>query len=374
MISPKDIRFAVIGGGNGGVSMAGYLAMKGYLVNLYNRTRENIEALIQNPLVRLDGAVEGVGHLNLVTDDMREALRDTDIVMVTVPSTGHNHVARAMAPHLRDGQIIVLNPGRTGGALEVYEILKRHGCNKNVVVAEAQTFIYACRTTGPNSAKIFSVKNEVKLAAIPSKYTNIVLHLLSDAYPQFVPAGDVIETSLNNFGAIFHPAPTLMNSGHIERGETFQYYLEGITPSIGQMLDTLDAERMKVAKALGIKTQSALEWLDEAYGAKGRNIYEAIQNNTAYKGLSAPKGLDTRYIYEDVPCSLVPISSMGKAMGIDTPAIDTIIKLADIITGRNFFSEGRTVEKLGLSGLSVAQIHMFARTGEIPAVSEEVVA
>jgi len=140
------------------------------------------------------------------------------------------------------------------------------------------------------------------------------------------------------------------------------------------MLDTLDAERMKVAKALGIKTQSALEWLDEAYGAKGRNIYEAIQNNTAYKGLSAPKGLDTRYIYEDVPCSLVPISSMGKAMGIDTPAIDTIIKLADIITGRNFFSEGRTVEKLGLSGLSVAQIHMFARTGEIPAVSEEVVA
>ncbi|MCG1010995.1 NAD/NADP octopine/nopaline dehydrogenase family protein [Tepidanaerobacter sp. GT38] len=377
MISPMDVRFAVIGGGNGGLAMAGYLAYKGFLVNLYNRTQAKIQSLIDNPTIDLTGAVEGSGRLNKVTSDIGEAIRDTDIIMVTTPATSHYELARLMAPHLEEGQIIVLNPGRTGGALEVYETLRSSGCKKNIVVAEAQTFIYACRATGPRSAKIFSVKHEVALAAIPAIFTHKVIRLLSGAYPQFTPAMNVMETSLNNFGAIFHPAPTLLNSGHIERGETFEYYLEGITPSIGQMLERLDSERMKVATALGVKAVSARQWLEDSYGAKGNSIYEAIQNNPGYRGLTAPKGLDTRYIYEDVPCSLVPISSIASSLGIETPSIDTIIRLANIMTGRNFFEEGRTVEKLGLKDMSANQIIEFAETGEYTTTlepNEEVVA
>lgn len=377
MISPMDVRFAVIGGGNGGLAMAGYLAYKGFLVNLYNRTQAKIQSLIDNPTIDLTGAVEGSGRLNKVTSDIGEAIRDTDIIMVTTPATSHYELARLMAPHLEEGQIIVLNPGRTGGALEVYETLRSSGFKKNIVVAEAQTFIYACRATGPRSAKIFSVKHEVALAAIPAIFTHKVIRLLSGAYPQFTPAMNVMETSLNNFGAIFHPAPTLLNSGHIERGETFEYYLEGITPSIGQMLERLDSERMKVATALGVKAVSARQWLEDSYGAKGNSIYEAIQNNPGYRGLTAPKGLDTRYIYEDVPCSLVPISSIASSLGIETPSIDTIIRLANIMTGRNFFEEGRTVEKLGLKDMSANQIIEFAETGEYTTTlepNEEVVA
>jgi opine dehydrogenase len=377
MISPMDVRFAVIGGGNGGLAMAGYMAYKGFSVNLYNRTQERIQSLIENPTIYLNGAVESSGLLNKVTCNLKEAIRDTDIIMVTTPATGHYDLARLMAPHLEEGQIIVLNPGRTGGALEVYETLRKSGCQKNIVVAEAQTFIYACRAIGPRSAKIFSVKHEVALAAIPAIFTKKVIRLLSGAYPQFTPAKNVMETSLNNFGAIFHPAPTLLNSGHIERGETFEYYLEGITPSIGHMLEKLDSERMKVATALGVRAVSAMQWLEESYGAKGESIYEAIQNNPAYKGLTAPKGLDTRYIYEDVPCSLVPIYSIALKLGIETPVIDTIIRLANILTGRNFFEEGRTVQKLGLKDMTVTEILEFAKTGEFITVlkpEEEVVA
>lgn len=377
MISSTDIRYAVIGSGNGGLSMAGYLAWRGYKVNLYNRTAEKIAYLAEKPSIHLSGAIEGVGHLNLVTSDIEKAIQDVDIIMVTIPATGHYNIAKAMAPYLKDGQIIVLNPGRTGGALEVYETLRQYGCYKSVTVAEAQTFIYACRATGPNSAKIFSVKHEVTLAAIPAAATRRVIRLLNGAYPQFVPAKNVIETSINNFGAIFHPAPTLLNSGHIERGQSFEYYLEGITPSIGQMLERLDAERLKVAKSLGVKAVSAQEWLEESYGAKGDTIYEAIQNNPAYRGLTAPNGLNTRYIHEDVPCSLVPIASLAHNLGIETPAIDTIIRLANMLTGKNFWKEGRTVDKLGLKGLTVAEIHQLVQTGNIesrPVETEGVVA
>ena len=59
----------------------------------------------------------------------------------------------------------------------------------------------------------------------------------------------------------------------------------------------------------------------------------------------------------------MPIASIAQDIGIETPAIDTIIRLANIMTGRNFYEEGRTVEKLGLKGLDIGQIHQYAQTG-----------
>ncbi|MGB9812070.1 MAG: NAD/NADP octopine/nopaline dehydrogenase family protein [Thermovenabulum sp.] len=372
----KATSFAVIGAGNGGLAMAGYLGLMGYNVNLYNRSYDKLIDLVKNPVIHLSGTYEGEGRLCKVTNDIKEAIDGVDVIMVTTPATAHKELAAAMAPFLKKGQIIILNPGRTCGAFEVLEVLRQWEAEKDVVVAEAQTFIYACRAMSNTSVKIFSVKNEVKLAAIPSDQTDKVIKAVSHAFPQFKKATDVLETSLNNFGAIFHPAPTLLNSGHIERCQPFEYYLEGITPTIGKMLEKLDEERMNVARALGVKTLSAIEWLYESYGAKGETLYEAIQNNTAYKGLTAPKGLNTRYIYEDVPYSLVPISSLGKQVGVETPAIDTIIGLACMMTGVNFWEVGRTSEKLGLAGLTPAEIHLFAQKGYIvrKSLEEEVVA
>lgn len=370
----KDLVYAVIGAGNGGIAMAGYLSLLGYKVNLYNRTLDSILPLIESPKIRLTGEVEGEGKLKLVTNSIEEAIEDANIIMVTVPAMGHYHLAKAMAPHLKDGQIIVLNPGRTGGALEVYATIRQCGSNKDITVAEAQTFIYACRKTSETSAHIFKTKKEVTLAAIPSIKTNHVIEMVNEAYPQFIAARDVIETSINNYGAIFHPGPTLLNSGHIERGAPFDYYTEGITPSIGNFLEKMDAERMKIGLLLNVDTLSAKDWLEETYGAKGKNLYEAVQNNPAYKGLQAPKGLNIRYIYEDVPYSLIPMSSIAKEFNIETPAIDSIIRIAGLITGVDFFQEGRTVERLGLKGLSVKEIHEFAEKGRILKGEEEVVA
>ena len=107
---------------------------------------------------------------------------------------------------------------------------------------------------------------------------------------------------------------------------------------------------------------------------KGENLYEAVQDNPAYKGLQAPKGLNIRYIYEDVPYSLIPMSSIAKEFNIETPAIDSIIRIAGLITGVDFFQEGRTVERLGLKGLSVKEIHEFAEKGRILRGEEEVAA
>lgn len=361
----KQLTYCVIGAGNGGIAMAGYLAMLGYRVNLYNRTLAKILPLMKEKTIYLTGEYNGYGVLNKVTNDIEEAISNADIIMVTIPAMGHYNIAREMAAYLKDNQIIILNPGRTGGALEVYEaLIKDKERNKNnVIVAEAQTFIYACRRMEFNHAHIFKSKKEVRLAAIPATKTACVLGLINHAYPQFIAAGDVLETSINNYGAIFHPAPTILNSGRIEGCEPFEYYIKGITPTIGGFLEKLDEERMELGRLLRLKTLTATEWLNETYGARGNNIFEAIQNNLAYRGLKAPQGLDTRYIYEDVPYSLVPMESIARVLQIDTPAMTSIIDLAQLITNTNFRKEGRTAIRLGLEGLTVAEMHRLARQG-----------
>ncbi len=359
--------FAVIGAGHGGKAMAAYLAARGWPVHLYNRTAGHIEASRLRggiELEREDGTHQ-FASLQLVTANMRAALQGADVILVVVPSSAHRDVAISCAPYLRDGQIVVLNPGRTGGALEFLHTLRSAGCTAACVVAEASTFIFASRSNGPAEAKIFRIKNAIPLAAMPATRTDEVLAAMRGAFPEFIAAENVLHTSLDNMGAIFHPALTILNAGRIEstRGN-YQFYVEGLTPSIARVLEALDRERVTVAAALGVRTNSAREWLQTAYNASGSSLYEAMLNNPGYYGITAPANLEHRYIFEDVPMSLVPIAELGRAFGVNTPTMDTMVNLASIIHGINYRSRGRTLDRLGVAGLTLDELRRYVETGE----------
>lgn len=363
-----EIRYTVIGAGHGGKAMAADLAAKGFTVNLYNRTAERIsEIALRNEIeLEYENGVVRRCRLATATSDIAEALDGADVIMVVVPASGHRDIARICAPHLRDGQIVILNPGRTGGALEVRQILDREGCNANIIVAEAGTLLFASRSTGPAQARILRRKNAVPLAALPATRTGHVLETVCDAYPQFIPAPNVLHTSLDNMGAIFHPALTLLNAGRIEstKGD-FQFYIDGTTRSTARVLEVLDRERVTIAAALGVRARTALRWLRDAYSAKGETLYESIQGNPGYQGIKAPRNLRHRYIFEDVPFSLVPLASLGKQFGVDTWAIDALIQLASVIHGTNYSERGRVVDDMGLNGLRVCEVKQYVQEGEI---------
>jgi opine dehydrogenase len=368
----KETRYTVIGAGHGGKAMAADLAVKGFTVRLYNRTAERINEIALRGGIELEYEDGGhrLGHIAVATSDMAEALDGADVIMVVLPASGHRDIARSCAPHLRDGQVVILNPGRTGGALEFRQILNREGCTADVVVAETGAFIFASRSTGPAQARIFRRKNAVPLAALPAVRTGHVLEIVCEAYPQFIPVPDVLHTSLDNMGAIFHPALTLLNAGWIERTKgDFQFYIDGVTRSTAHVLEVLDRERVTIAAALGVRTRSALRWLKDAYSAEGKTLYEAIQANPGYQGIKAPRNLRHRYIFEDVPFSLVPLASLGTQFGVDTWAIDAMVRLACVAHGTNYYERGRTVENMGLKGLRVGEVTRYVQEGQVNPIS-----
>ncbi|MBE3590373.1 MAG: NAD/NADP octopine/nopaline dehydrogenase family protein [Firmicutes bacterium] len=363
-------RFCIVGAGHGGLAMAAHLAARGFDTRLYNRSPARLEALRRTGGVWLHGRWSGDGAprsafaaLRAVQDNLEEALKGTDIVMVVVPAAAHAELARGMAAHLQDGQIVVLNPGRTGGALEFTQVLAAAGCRAAVTVAEAATLLYACRATGPAEATVFSVKRSVPLAALPAARTAWVLERLRAAFPQFTAAPDVLATGFDNLGAVFHPAPFLFNLGRAESGEAFEHYRGGITPSVARVLEALDAERLAVARAWGAAVPSALEWLERSYGVRAGRLLDAIRATLAYAGILAPSTADSRYLTEDVPTGLVPISEFGRAAGVPTPTVDAVIALASAAAGVDYRARGRTLSRLGLAGRSVAEIRRYVKEG-----------
>jgi opine dehydrogenase len=362
-----SLNHTVIGAGNGGKAMAAHLALMGFRVTLFNRSPERIAGVKARGGLELEsykGGPYGFARLAAVTSHMAEALEEADVVHVVVPSSAHAEVAKSAAPYLRGGQIVVLHPGRTLGAIEFNNVLCENGCTADVTVAEAGTFIYASRADGPAQVRIFRIKEALPLAALPATRTSCVLEALAPAYPQFIDGMNVLRTGLDNMGAIFHPALMLLNAGRIEStyGD-YEFYIEGVTPSVARLLEVLDRERVTVAAALGIRAQTAQEWLKMAYDAEGEDLNEAIHNQPGYYGIKAPSTLNHRYIFEDVPMSLVPIASLGERFGVSVRGMDSIIRLACIVHRTDYWKRGRTVDKLGIGDLTVSELTHYVNEG-----------
>ncbi|MHB0886639.1 MAG: NAD/NADP octopine/nopaline dehydrogenase family protein [Bacillota bacterium] len=372
----RPLTVAVMGAGNGGLAMAADLAVAGHQVRLFNRSPERLAAVLERGGIELtkDGPSGAPGEpalvkLSTVTTDPAAAIEGAELIMVVIPAIGHRRMAELCAPHLADGQVVVLNPGRTGGALEFRASLEASGCQADVVIAEASTFLFAARAIAPAGARIYGTKRRVTFAALPASRNPEVAALLTRAYPgRFMPASSVLETSLENIGAVFHPAITLLNAGRIEDDSaSFEFYRQGASPSVARIIEAVDAERCRVARALGVPHVTALEWMRRSYGVNTPDLYTALRTNPGYAGIPAPGQLRHRYLTEDIPTSLVPLASFGHLLGVPTPAIRSLIDLASAMHGLDYFTVGRTVERLGLSGSSVADI--LARVLEGSAVA-----
>ena len=345
---------AVIGAGNGGTAIAAYLSSIGTKVHLCDLFPEYLKGIQEDGgiTMTLDGKTSKHA-LELVTGDLAQAINGVKLIMVVTPSFTHKMIAEACCDALTDGQIVVLNPGRTGGAVEFMSAIRAKGCKADITIAEAQTLVY--------SVEIYGVKKELTLGTFPANRTQMVLDELNPLYPQFVPAKNCLETSLSNIGALFHPAPVLLNIGRIESDPNgFRYYWDGISPSTAVLVKGIDAERQAVAAAYGVQILSAEEWMLQSYETYGDSLYELIQHNEAYGDIKAPKNIQVRYVTEDVPMSLVPIAELGKIAGVATPNIDAVIQLTSTIYQRDFRAEGRNAKNLGLEGMSMEQvIHLF---------------
>jgi opine dehydrogenase len=294
-------------------------------------------------------------------EDLREALQGVTLIMAVVPAFAHGRLAEEVAPHISEDAVLVLNPGRTGGAVEVGAILHRHG--KHNPVVETQTLLFACRKKGEDSIQFNGIKDFIRAGVFPSEKTDAVMDRLNRILPQFRKVPDILTTSLGNIGAMFHPASALLNVGILESGRPYDYYRSTMTPGVAGIMEQADRERMKIAGAAGAEVFSACQWLHESYGVEESSLYNMLLMNPAYQGIAGPSVIQTRYITEDVPTGLVPMEAFGSLFRIGTPTVSTLIHLADLLLHEDFRKKGRNLERMYLEGMTPAEVKTLVREG-----------
>lgn len=365
------LRYAVIGAGNGGTAMAAELSLLGRdLVLVEMPGFENrLEVLREAGGVvvesRIDHFPGGVGTrlapISRMTTDMSE-ISAADVVIVIVPAHHHDKVITRILPHLKAGQLVLLNPGGVGGAL-LWSAALRAADIRDVLVAQPSDLLYAGFRTPEGRAVVADKKKKATLGIFPNIDRDVVMQIVADAFPEFQPAANVLEAGMGGPGMLVHPLPMLMNAVRIDRDAPFKYDAYDITPSVARAIEKLDAERTAIIGKLGGRPLPIKDVLTEYYGVTGVDFYETVRCTPPYLGASAPADFSHRYISEEVPTQVVPSASIGRQLGIATPVMNATIALASAITSRDYAVEGWTAASLGIDGLDADAIRTLLETG-----------
>jgi opine dehydrogenase len=355
------MKITVLGAGAGGTAVAFDCALHGHDVRLFDFAQfpDNIAKIASAGGIRAEGDIAGFSDIAYSGHDIDDALQDAELVYVVGPAYSTEPFGEAVAGKLRAGQTVIVTPGSCGGALAFKRAAGLAVDDDSIRVAETSTLHYAVRLTEPGKVRVFlKLKAGNLLAALPNTQTQDILQLIADVYPSMEPADNVLQTSLQNANPIIHPAVTLSNAARIEMtGGDFLFYEDGVSDSVGRLIEALDKERIAIGEKLGVRILSDPE-LGMRQGYMLENNYgSGYRKAPGFLGIGAQPQLDHRYLHEDVGYGLVFMSSLGRQVGVETPGMDAVIRVASIVMARDYRAEAlRTPDTLGIADRSAEEL------------------
>jgi opine dehydrogenase len=348
----------VLGSGAGALTTAVELSGHGVAVTVadFPQFSAGIEAIAQAGAVRMQCQWHGdqVAPIAGTSTDPATAVAHHRLIIVSVPSFGHQPWADLLAGVLTDGQQ-VLWVGEGGGALSLATALRRSGRRPAVDIAETNSLPYGARVKGPALVSASRKTGGTVVAGLPA--ASPLIDVAHRIWPWVTPAQNVWETVLLNFNAIDHVPPIVCNLGTIEgRTSSMLLWGEGATPAVARVIEGIDNELLAIRAALGIANDVgyAKYLVQQGFAAEFKgSLYATLASSGFASSVfdCGPDALKTRFITEDVPYAQVLMSSLGAEVGVPTPTIDAMITLASIAAETDFRAQGRTLADFDLAGV-----------------------
>jgi len=219
-----------------------------------------------------------------------------------------------------------------------------------VIFAEAESNFIDGRICAPGEFQVGFRNVRNPIGVYPHSALPAAQAVLDRLGTPFVYLRSVAEAALHNPNMIVHTVGAIMTIPRIEgtNGDYCMYH-EAFTPSVWNLLEALDGEKMRVLERLGCEGVPYVEAckfrnsLDEQSDAKAVFFAYAAMPERA-KG---PLSVRSRYIMEDVPQGLGLLESLGASLGVPTPVCSSLIEIASAALGCDLRAQGRTIERLG---------------------------
>lgn len=359
------MEIAVLGGGHGCYAAAAEFSEKGHAVRWWRRNDPDHAAVRDAGGIRVrDFQGDRLVSIPFLTADLGAAVRGAELIIIPLPSTTHEDLAKRLAPELEDGQVVFLPPGTFGSFLFARELHKaRPGAS--VSFAETGTLPYLARKHSLADVVVSAYATRLPTGVFPANTSEHAFAILRQAYPSVEPIEDALSGALMNAGPIIHPPLIIMNAGPLEHFERWDIHNEGTQPSIRRVTVELDKERMGLREKLGYAaphfplsdhySSDGDEWM------YGRAAHEKLTDSGDWR---EDINLQThRYMLEDVRLGLSFLVSVGRWIGFPTPIAQGLLAIASAVAERNLYQEGRTLENCGLDHLSKEQMAKLMKNG-----------
>lgn len=355
---------AVLGGGNGAHAASADLALRGFDVHMYEDERfaSHMQTVFDTQEIEVTGACgDAVAHISMVTTDLKKAVEGVTCIIVTVPAFAHSDYAKKLAEVVVPGQIVFVLPG-TFGSLIFWKVFQEKGI-KDVVVAETHTLPYATRLCGPGKSLVMSLFDPLKVGVIPANKTKETMEELSQYYDCLEPVESVLACGLSSLNPIIHVPGCILNAGRIEvaKGEFF-FYTEGFSDCVVRTTEAIDLERISILQALGYQSDIA------AHGIGGSiqsdSIKEVIANDPNFAKIKGPADIKNRYYSEDIPYGIASWAKLAKLIDLETPIMDSMVNIGNILLNMNCWESGRSLAELGIEQMNKEALLRYLEKGE----------
>ena len=361
------MRIAVLGGGNGSFAAAGDFTLQGHDVRLWRRDADLVAAqrAADSRILLKDSRGRHDVKLALVTTDIADAVHEAELVLCPAPAFAQTDIARALAPHLRDGQVVFLPPA-TFGTMIFAKAAHDAGNRAEVSFAETGTLPWLTRKHGLFEVAITIRAKRLPVGVFPLRTADHALDVIGRAFPDVIePCGDALSGALMNAGPIIHPPLIVMNAGPIEHFERWDIHKEGTQAAIRRVTDALDAERITVREALGYGAPHfplAHHYADEGeIWMYGRGSHDRLTDSGDWRERIVLH--QHRYMREDLRLGLSLLVSVAELANIATPLAKAFLAIGGTICNEDFFKAGRTLESLGLGKLNRSELQRLLREG-----------
>ena len=361
------MKIAVLGGGNGSFAAAGDFALAGHEVRLWRRdetqAKTHREAGARILLKDVNGRHEA--RLALVTSDLAEAARGTELILCPAPAFAQADIAARLAPHLVDGQVVFLPPA-TFGSMIFAKAARDAGNRAAASFAETGTLPWLTRKHGPFEVAVTIRARRLPVGVFPFKAAGHALDVIGRAFPGVIePCGDALSAALMNAGPIIHPPLIVMNAGPIEHFERWDIHKEGTQAAIRRVTDALDAERIAVREGFGYGAPHfplAHHYASEGeIWMYGRGSHGRLTDSGDWRERIVLT--EHRYMREDLRLGLSFLVSVAELAGVATPLAKSFLAIGAAICGEDFVTDGRSLASLGLGGLDRGRLQTLLCEG-----------
>ncbi|WHZ10941.1 MAG: Opine dehydrogenase [Burkholderiaceae bacterium] len=356
------MKITVLGGGNGCYAAAADLSEAGHEVRLWRRDAAALQPVVAaGTIVLKDEKGRREAAIALATADIGSALRGVELIVIPSPATAQGDIARALAPHLVDGQVVFLPPG-TFGSYVMAQAVREAGNPAQVMWAETGTLPYLARKHGEREVNVTMRAVRLPTGVYPARLEARAIAVIRRAFPGVHGCGDALSGALMNAGPVIHPPLMVMNAAPLQHFERWDIHNEGTQPAVRAVTDRLDRERIAVREALG-------------YGAPHYPLSDHYDNDRWMYGDAHRKLVDSgdwreridlhshRYVTEDTELGLAFLSSVARWAGVDAPIAHGLLAILGGVLGRDLRHGPRTLDALGLAALSPAALRQRLQDG-----------